>query len=85
MIDVSEAIHTENWPRCAKCDIPVLEFYGDYDPFADCVVLVARCHGSIETVYLPSAMWMQMVESMEEFEFTPAFAGNQPTGPDVGH
>jgi hypothetical protein len=45
------SIHPDDWPRCAKCDMPVQEF-----KIVDCgysTTLVAACHGADEIIDVP--------------------------------
>lgn len=42
-------IHRGDWPRCAKCDLPVEDFFAYED---DVTVFVAMCHNEIEHVRL---------------------------------
>lgn len=85
--DLEKTIHREYWPRCQRCDMPVLGLFLVYDRPTDMFLIVAECHDETEVVALPSAI-EQVLTSMvktDSFEFGPAFVGpdSQP-GPDEG-
>ena len=48
---MSEQISITDWPRCARCDMPVEQFYLD-DESGE-ISLVAVCHGDRQVVVIP--------------------------------
>jgi hypothetical protein len=58
----------EDWPRCAKCRMPVEKFYVQEDTE---IILVAECHGDKQVVIVPDEVLETM--SLAQMEFGAAF------------
>jgi hypothetical protein len=60
-----------DWPRCAKCEMPVEKFC--VTDTGDALILMAACHGKEETVVLPDTI-MDDITSTLDITIGPAFA-----------
>jgi hypothetical protein len=72
-------IDPDDWPRCAKCDMPVLCFSGIYQVDQG-LSFVVECHGQREVSFIPQEVWDNLV-SVADFKIGDAFAG----GPNGGN
>ena len=58
-------IDIDDWPRCAKCDMPVEQFSGTDDGTA--LTFVAMCHGEVQSATIPDSTWdIETYFDMEE-------------------
>lgn len=69
-------ISEDDWPRCAKCDMPVENFV--IADTGNTLTFVATCHGKEELVHIPDSMWD--TEFDQTVSIGPAF---QDIGEDV--
>ena len=44
-----------DWPRCARCRMPVEQF--SVTDTGDSITFVARCHGETEVATIPDEVW----------------------------
>lgn len=65
------AIDPEDWPRCARCDMPVEKFC--VTDTGDALYLVAACHEKVQMVEVPDAIWDNVIQ-MFDVEIGPAFS-----------
>lgn len=65
-------IDDNDWPRCAKCDLPVENFC--IDDTGNTLTFVATCHGEEQLVEIPDSFWDQ--ELVHTVSIGPAFEEN---------
>lgn len=59
-----------DWPRCAKCEMPVEKF--SVIDTENAMAFVAACHGQEQIVNVPDELWADMLGS--HVNFGPAFS-----------
>lgn len=52
-------IDPDDWPRCARCRMPVEDFR--VSDTGDSLMFVATCHGETEVATIPDDMWDTMI------------------------
>lgn len=67
---IEHRIDALDWPRCAKCHMPVQEF-SVFDAIDTGITLVAACHGDRQIVNVPDDVLTDMLGS--HFGFGTAF------------
>lgn len=66
-------VDPDDWPRCAKCRMPVEEF--KVVDTGDSYTFVAMCHGQVESATIPDDVWDTAVGTHVNFGL--AFQGEQ--------
>lgn len=59
-------INPLDWPRCAKCNMPVQKF-SVFDSLNAGITLVAECHGEQQAVTVPDEVLTEMLGSHMSF------------------
>jgi len=67
-------IDVRDWPRCAKCDMPVTNFYVNVD--LDSLEFVSECHGAKESSLVPDSIWDN---DLKKIEFGMSFSDEGPS------
>lgn len=64
-------IDSRDWPRCAKCHLPVEDFR--VSDTGDSLIVVASCHGDEQVVTIPDDLWDSVIG--RDFSIGPVFGG----------
>lgn len=68
---IDKEVDPEDWPRCAKCRMPVEQF--SVTDTGNSITFVAKCHGESELATIPDEVWDDMIGT--HVNFGSAFTG----------